>query len=286
VVGDPYDSLSPGSIRHPLRPFFRWWFSRNQRLQCERAFAASYVTAEALQRRYPPGDSTFAIHYSNVELPAAAVAERPRAVRPANGRPRTLVTVGYLTHLYKAPDVLIDAAARCVQEGLDLRLVFVGDGKYRTELEERAAAQGLAGQVDFLGRVPAGEAVRSILDRADVFVLPSRQEGLPRALVEAMARGLPCISSTVGGIPELLPPEDLVPPGDVEALTLKIREVVTNPERMTRMSKRNLETARDYQEDILHQRRTEFYEYVRAATADWCEQRRGNRAGAESVSVC
>jgi glycosyltransferase involved in cell wall biosynthesis len=279
VVGDPYDSLGPGSIRHPLRPFFRGWFSRNQRLQCQRAFAAAYVTAKALQRRYPPGDSTFSTHYSDVELPAAAVAERPRALRPANGRPPTLVTVGYLTHLYKAPDVLIDAAARCLREGLDLRLVLVGDGKYRTELEQRAAAQGLAGQVDFLGRVPAGEAVRSVLDEADVFVLPSRQEGLPRALIEAMARGLPCICSTVGGIPELLPPDDLVPPGDVEALALKLREVVTDPQRMTRMSKRNLETAHDYHEHLLHQRRRAFYEHVRSVTADWCQQRGGDRAG-------
>jgi len=59
---------------------------------------------------------------------------------------------------------------------------------------------------------------------------------MPRAMIEAMARGLPCIGSAVGGIPELLSSEDLVSRGDAGALALKIMEVVSQPDRMTRMS--------------------------------------------------
>jgi glycosyltransferase involved in cell wall biosynthesis len=116
--------------------------------------------------------------------------------------------------------------------------------------------------------------VRAALDHADLFVLPSRTEGLPRAMIEAMARALPCIGSTVGGIPELLPPEDLVPPGDAAALARKIREVVCDPDRMARMSARNLEQARQYREDALSGRRIAFYQRVREVTEAWRDRRR------------
>src|SRR5207253_6445170 len=118
--------------------------------------------------------------------------------------------------------------------------------QYRSELESRANAAGLNGAARFRGQLASPDAVRAELDRADLFVLPSRQEGLPRAMLEAMARGLPCIGSTVGGIPELLPAEDLVPPGDASALTQKIHDVLGDPQRMARMSARNLEKAREY----------------------------------------
>ncbi|MBV8270174.1 MAG: glycosyltransferase family 4 protein [Planctomycetaceae bacterium] len=159
--------------------------------------------------------------------------------------------------------------AACMREGLDLRLTMVGDGKERPGLEARARALGLGPRVRFLGQLPAGEAVRAELDRADLFVLPSRTEGLPRAMVEAMARALPCIGSWVGGIPELLPREDLVPPGDAAALARKIREVVCDPDRMARMSACNLEKAEQYREDALRGRRIAFYQHVREATEAW-----------------
>lgn len=117
-----------------------------------------------------------------------------------------------MAQLYKAPDLLIEAVAVCVQQGLDIKLVLVGDGQYRAELEARSAILGLGPRVSFQGLLPSSEAVREQLDRADIFVLPSHQEGLPKAMVEAMARGLPCIGSTVGGIPELLPRKIWFPP--------------------------------------------------------------------------
>jgi glycosyltransferase involved in cell wall biosynthesis len=171
-----------------------------------------------------------------------------------------------MAQLYKAQDVLIDALASCIRTGVNLSLTLVGDGRHRAALEERAARQGVGERVSFVGALPAGEAVRHALDRADLFVLPSHQEGLPRAMLEAMARGVPCIGSNVGGIPELLPDEDLVPPGDVAALAQKLREVVGNAERLVHMSARNLETARRYREEVLGQRRIAFYEHVRHVT--------------------
>lgn len=273
VVGDPYDVFAPGSFRHCFRPLLRWWFSRELRRQCAGACAASYVTEQALQRRYPAGPGAFVTHYSSVELPDTAFALGSRRFGGGTRQSFTVVFVGTLARLYKGPDVLIDAVTICLRDGLDIRLVVVGDGRYRPELEAKAAALGLLERVDFVGQLPAGEAVRRKLDEADLFVLPSRQEGLPRAMIEAMARGLPCIGSTVGGIPEVLPSEDLVSPGDPVALACKIREVVTDPVRMARMSARNLEKAKEYGKEILRQRRVEFYQYVRAVTEAWIRSR-------------
>jgi len=288
VVGDPYDAFAPGAVRHPLRRFFRWLFAGDLRRHCRQASAAAYVTAHRLQRRYPPGPQAYVASYSDVQL-EGMITERPREY--AEGRstahllrsgeqvsrrapagagagtgPARLVIVGSLAHLYKAQDVLLEAVALCRHNGLDVQLSIVGDGPYRSRLQAQAAGLGLAEHVQFLGQLTGAAAIRAELDKADVFVLPSRQEGLPRAMIEAMARGLPCIGSHVGGFPELLPPEDMVPPDDAPALAAKIREVLGDPLRRARMSQRNLEKAGEYREDLLCQRRTAFYDQVRRLT--------------------
>jgi glycosyltransferase involved in cell wall biosynthesis len=266
VVADPYDSYAPGALHHPARSFFRWWLPREMRNQCAAACAATYVTREALQRRYPPGPDAFSTYFSNVDLRGEFLVDAPRGAPDANKR-FELVLVGTLAQMYKAPDVLIRAIEKCVREGLDLQLTLIGSGRHVEELEALAKSLGIGDRMIFRGQVFRRDEVKAELDAADLFMLPSRQEGLPRAMVEAMARALPCIGSTVGGIPELLPPEDLVPPGDVDALAKKISEVLRDPQRMKAMSARNLETAREYEEGLLRKRRDAFYDYVKNQTA-------------------
>ncbi len=271
VVGDPYAVFASHVVDHPLRRFFRWWFTRQQMRQCAEACASHYVTEYALQRRYPPSPGSFTVSYSDVALPNEAFASCARVQFHTHGEFR-LVTVGSLAQLYKGIDVLIDAVDICVQDGLDLQLSIIGDGKFRPDLERRSAARNLTNRVHFIGQLPAGDAVRAQLDSADLFVLPSRTEGLPRALIEAMARGLPCIGSTAGGIPELLAAEDMVPPGDANALAQKIRGLSSDPDHMRQMSARNLEKAKNHHERILRERRIEFYTAVRDRTQAWLEK--------------
>lgn len=267
MVSDPYYLFAPGANHHPLRPFFRWFFTAITQRHCRDAIAASYVTKAALQRRYPcPG---YMESYSSIQLRPGDFVATPRSAEQFQAKPLTLIHVGTLEQLYKAQDVLIEAVAVCLKEGLDLRLELVGEGQHRAELEQRVVALGLTGRIRFIGQLTNGVAVRNQLDQADLFVLPSRQEGLPRAMIEAQARGLPCIGSNVNGIPELLQPEDMVEAGDIKGLASKIREVVTDPERMARMSARNLEVAHEYEEDILKERRRSFYSYVSDKTREW-----------------
>jgi glycosyltransferase involved in cell wall biosynthesis len=272
VVADPYDVFAPGAVRHPLRPFFRWRFTHKLKQQCSRACAAAYVTQYALQKRYPPSEAAYTTYYSDIELLETALVSQPRHYQHAPPIP-TLITVGTLSQLYKAQDVLIDAVSICIKKGLNLKLVIIGDGRYRSELESRCIKLGLSKNIIFKGQLPAGSRIFKELDQADLFVLPSRQEGLPRALLEAMARGLPCIGSTVGGIPELLTPDTLVVPNNALALAKKIQEVVIQPERLNQMSTDNLEKAKEYQDEVLDDRRNYFYRQIDNITQEWLKKK-------------
>jgi glycosyltransferase involved in cell wall biosynthesis len=271
VVADPYDTFSPNAVKHPLRPLLRWWFTHALRRHCANACAVAYVTEQALQRRYPPAQGAFTTHFSSINLLNPAIAPAPRqSFNPASSA--VLIFVGTLDQLYKAPDILIRAVGNCLQRGFNLQLNILGDGRYRSELEQLVVRLGLTRQIRFLGHLSTDSMIREYLDQADLFVLPSRQEGVPRAMIEAMARGLPCIGSIVGGIPELLTAEDMVPPGDVTALANKICEVLEQPQRLLHMSVRNLEKAKTYSDDVLRQRRIMLYNDVRQKTSKWLKQ--------------
>jgi glycosyltransferase involved in cell wall biosynthesis len=270
VIGDPYESFAPGSNHHPLRPFFRWWLTREQRRLCREAHAVMFVTRAALQRRYPASPPVPVVVCTDAQLPPAAFVAEPRDYATGAGAV-TLLTSVSLAQPYKGVDVLIAAVALCVRAGLNLRLVVAGDGAYRRKLEHQATEAGLGERVQFLGQVSFGEPMRALMDHADLFVLASRTEGLPRALLEAMARGLPCIGTSVGGIPELLAEADLVPPDQPAALADRIREAVSSPARLRHMAARNLETARRYDDSVLREQRLDFYRGVAQATERWLE---------------
>src|SRR6266851_3724059 len=216
VVVDPYDVFAPGAFKNVLRPFFRWKFTRQLRQQCAASSAAAYVTAQMLQLRYPPPASAFATSYSSIELSADAFANEPRSIAKKAG-PFTVVIVAALEDMRKGHDILFKAVQECLKNGLGLQLEVIGDGRNRPALETFTTKLGIRSHVTFVGQLKAQE-VRTHLDGGDLFVLPSRGEGLPRATIEAMARGLPALGTTVGGFPELLPAADLVPPGDAHAL--------------------------------------------------------------------
>jgi glycosyltransferase involved in cell wall biosynthesis len=133
------------------------------------------------------------------------------------GGPIRVVSVGRLVP-DKAYDILLRASQRAILNG-SMVLCLVGDGPLRVELEELASALDISAGVTFLGR---SDDVAGELTGADIFVLPSRSEGLPLALVEAMAARLPVIATAVGGIPEILGDSTIsnwmVPPDDAAAL--------------------------------------------------------------------
>ena len=91
-------------------------------------------------------------------------------------------------------------------------------------------------------------------------------------MIEAMARGLPCVGSRVGGIPELLDPTDLVDADDARELAGKISEVLSDPRRLRSMSVRNWRRARNYREEALRPKRDRFYRYLKTRTEQWLQE--------------
>jgi glycosyltransferase involved in cell wall biosynthesis len=259
VMGDPADGLAPGGVSHPLRPLVRLLAVRQLKAECRSAPAVTYVTQQRLQQKYPAGRQAITAIFSGISLPDRFFVAAPRVYsKPA----QRLIFVSMMKLFYKGQVVLIEALSHLKEQGLPLYLTMVGDGERLAELEAMVREKGLESQVTFPGQIPAGTQVAAALDEAEIFLLPSLADGLPKALIEAMARGLPCIGSTVGGIPELLPPEDMVGPGDVDALAGKIKEVALDPVRLTRMSAQNLAKAQEYRADALQARRVQFYRQV------------------------
>jgi glycosyltransferase involved in cell wall biosynthesis len=203
---------------------------------------------------------------SDVIIEDALLAELPR-VQLRSG-PWQLVLVGSLEQPYKGVDVALRALSQILSEGLAVRLVVIGDGQLRKKLQAQAQTLGIAHAVTFRGSLPRQEVLDE-LRLSDLFLIPSRTEGLPRALIEAMALGVPAVGSRVGGIPELLEPEEMVPVGESKPLAKLISAVFRDPARRTMMSERNRTKALAFRESVLREQRTAYYRHVRKLTEEW-----------------
>ncbi len=141
---------------------------------------------------------------------------------------------------------LIRAVASLHLEFPGLRLEIAGTGPQREDLEREVSRLSLAGRVRFLGWQ---RDLRPIFRSWDIFAMPSLDEGLPIAALEAMAEGLPVVATSVGGLPELV--EDgqtgyLVPPSDVAALTKCLRLLILDPKRRQAMGAAGRERVREH----------------------------------------
>ncbi len=126
----------------------------------------------------------------------------PAPTRQATPGSLRVLCVGRMVPV-KGQSVLVDAAVDALDRGIDIHVVFVGDGPLRSAIEQRAREVGLGERARFLGAVGQDEIQKHYAD-ADVVVLPSFAEGLPVVLMEAMAMGLPVIATNIAGIPELV----------------------------------------------------------------------------------
>ena len=154
LTGCPWDVLSPGATNSLFRPIYRRMSTYFTQKLCRQAAAASYVTEHALQSRYPPGKGRITSHYSSVILDE--VASQPRSVDSFSGETVKMITVGSMNQLYKAQDILIEAASILSNKGIKVDLTLVGDGQFRKSLEELASKFGLSEKVNFLGHVHDG----------------------------------------------------------------------------------------------------------------------------------
>lgn len=150
--------------------------------------------------------------------------------------PQSDIYIGTIANLYrtKGIDILLEAFAQTRHAIPQAHLVIIGDGPERSRLVQQASRLSLTNQISFLGQLPnAAQYLRAF----DLFVLPSRKEGFPYVLLEALAGGLPVIATQVGGVAELVHhAAQLVPPNEPHALAAALGQLLTNRELQNSLS--------------------------------------------------
>lgn len=197
----------------------------------------------------------------NVDLEAITWSDRPRL---GTTGPLTLVAAGSQERDYKGHDLLITACAELLKSGTQLKLRLIGDGRLRPFLVELAETHGILDHVEFVGHLPGTEAVQAQISRCDLFVQPSRTEGFPRALVEAMATGIPCVATDVGAVADILPAHLLIPAPTIDDVRETIAALINDSDRMSAAAQECLDAALEFR--VQQQLETERFAQVLTAT--------------------
>lgn len=263
IVYDPTDDLHNKNSRFDVH-IMDIIISYNLKKFCREANGVSYVTENSIQKNYPStarsiGESKayFETYYSTITLHESAFSG-PRCFKKKHSLKLCLSDVSMNTER-KGEKVLINAVKQSREKGYDISAVLIGDGTMRSSFEKLAEDLGIKESIHFTGRLASADDVRKVLDGTDLFVFPSQAEGLPRGILEAMAIGLPVLSTPVGGIPEVIDSKYLFEPDDVEGFSKMICHLADNCDELNLMSEMNYNKALEFRNTILQERRDIFY---------------------------
>jgi len=212
-----------------------------------RTICVSKAVRDRLVREYRYPDARTIAIANGVDVvhfrrPPIQTSEIRKALAIGHGEPVILAVASLVPQ--KRIDLLLETMARLAADGRRCTCIVAGDGPLRTRLSQQAADLGVSSAVFFVGFVTD---IRPYLDACDLFVLSSDKEGLPLALLEAMAYGVPCIATDVGGNGEVIANGEnglLVTPGSSEALAAAIRYALDNGDAMRGMARNGAERVR------------------------------------------
>lgn len=260
VVGDPYEVFAFNTIKAlffmPMKYLSYWGL----KFISKKASTLLYVTKYNLQHRYPASKYVPTYSASNVDI------EELYYDRKCNSREMvTLIAIGTLDQMYKGPDIAIDIVRILRGKNIQCQLVWLGDGKYKADMLNYSRCNGVENYVMFKGNLPKKEVIENLL-MSDIFILPSRTEGMPRALIEAMACGLPCVATNVGGVSELLKDNMMVNKNDSIGFVNIIEKLVSNKEFYKEQSEINYGVAANYLKGKLERTRLNFYRTIKQNT--------------------
>ncbi len=232
-LGIPRVSVLRGLTGENLRVRFYERLYRWSLRRADRVVAVSRATASMAGEMGVPSSRVRVIYNAWYPPPGGLEPLDPRSVHRLPADVPVLVAAGRLSP-EKGQDVLVRALALLARQGCRFRAVLYGDGPLRARVEELILRENLAELVLLAGFRPDA---RRLLAGADLVVNPSRSEGLPNVLLEAMAARVPVVATLVGGIPEML--EDgrtgwLVPPDDPDALARALAEALASPGQRAR----------------------------------------------------
>lgn len=267
VVGDPWDAYwNHGIIGKIIAPRMMW----RTRKEIKRAPYAIYVTKEYLEKKYPCSGKWMAC--SDVELKNVNVDVLNKRLKKIKDlRKNQVLTLGTLAQVdvpYKGQEYVIKALSYLKKDGIYYKYRLAGMGNPE-RLKRIAKRYGVLDQIEFDGVIDHSN-VFNWLDSIDIYVQPSKQEGLPRSVVEAFSRACPAIGSKTGGIPELINSKCLFNKGNVSEIVSLLMKV--DKQKLKEQAKENFEIAQSYDKALLDTKRNKFYKYFSEKVKDGLKQ--------------
>lgn len=258
LVTCPWDSYWNHSIKGKLVAPLMYF---NARKYVKNASYVLYVTKDFLQNRYPTKGKS--INCSNVSLPQIeneVFEKRLKKIDSMHLNKKVIIgTAGSVNVKFKGQQYIIETLGKMKSENrlmnLEYQLVGSGDQKY---LKNVAIKNNVEDNVVFLGAIPHAQ-VFSWLDDIDIYIQPSKQEGLPRAVIEAMSHGVPSIGANTAGIPELLDKKFIFNHSRNSFIEIseKIENLLLN--HMKNQANRNFIESKKYKKEIIEERRKNFF---------------------------
>lgn len=254
IVTCPWDSLWNHSLKAKVIAPVMWFKTRKSTKSADYVL---YVTQQFLQRRYPTNGIN--IGCSDVELidnKDNILESRLESIdKKAENSEFILGTLASLNTKFKGQQYVMEAIAKLKSDGkkIKYRLAGGGDASYLHSVAKKLDIEDL---IIWDGLVPHKD-VFDWFAKLDLYIQPSEQEGLPRALVEAMSRACPCAGSDVGGIPELLQPEDIFKRSSWNSIYSYLKNI--RQDKLKANAKHNYEKAQEYTKTSLAPIREKFY---------------------------
>tara|TARA_Y100001958_G_scaffold97167_1_gene66966 strand:- start:7494 stop:8657 length:1164 start_codon:yes stop_codon:yes gene_type:complete len=255
LVGCPYDSYKYVGFKGKIVALPLYWLTK---YLVKKAHSVLYVTQSFLQRRYPT-KTPMNIGCSDVDIEIISNKLENRLEKlKVNKKYIKIGMIGSLEATYKGYDTVIKALSLLKKKNkFNFKLELVGGGA-STHIDKLLSKSIIKDHVIVKGTLSHPAGIFDWLDNIDIYLHPSRTEGLPRSLVEAMSRGCACIGSNVGGIPELIAPQYMHEKNDINKL-MKLIEKLFNAEERKKNILKNFEKVSNYDKKILDTKRFDFY---------------------------
>lgn len=260
MVGDPLESLwNHGSLKGKLYAPISYLKHKKQLKKTKNII---FVTKNYLQKRYQPDfRKVNTTNISNVDLTVEQNfdIEKKKLHYPFNNEVVKISTIGDFTSKYKDIDTAISFINGMRKLGYNVHLYILGKGD-KTQFSKMIKKYNVEPYIHFTSEIKGGNDVLKWLDNFDLYIHPSLTEGLPRALIEAMSRGLPAIGTKVGGIPELLDKKMLVGTRSPAEMIFIADNLLNDINFYNEQVEYNYKKSKYYYKEVLTEKRDKFWE--------------------------
>lgn len=231
---------------------------------CLESTGVSYVTENTLQAQFPSNhkkygnnSAQFETYYSSIDLKEKHYSSE---INYRNQDDEFIIAhTGWMVGYNKGHIKVIDAVKELIDKGYKVKVYFIGDGPLKLDFEKYSNFLGVSNNIYFVGKLNSFSDIQKVLKKSHLFVFPSQMEGLPRAVLEAMANSLPCVASNIAGMDELLDKDFLFELNNKKQLVKLIELFINNEDLRIKQGRINYNKVRKYHYDILSKKRKDFY---------------------------